>query len=85
MNIGVIGAGAWGTALANLLAGKGFDVALWAFESEVCEDILKTRENKLFLPGFRLSENIKPSTIWTMLPRTNNCCFLWCHPMFSEP
>jgi glycerol-3-phosphate dehydrogenase (NAD(P)+) len=61
MNIGVIGAGAWGTALANLLADKGFNVALWAFESEVCEDILKTRENKLFLPGFRLSENIKPS------------------------
>jgi len=61
MKIGVIGAGAWGTALANHLAGKGFDVDLWAFEAEVCADILEARENKLFLPGIRLSQNIRPS------------------------
>jgi glycerol-3-phosphate dehydrogenase (NAD(P)+) len=61
MKIGVIGAGAWGTALANLLATKGFEVPLWAFEPEVCRDILETRENKIFLPGFRLSENLLPS------------------------
>ena len=61
MKIGVIGAGAWGTALANHLAEKGFDVDLWAFEAEVCADILEARENKLFLPGFRLSQNIRPS------------------------
>jgi len=61
MNIGVIGAGAWGTALANLLANKGFDVALWAFEEEVCRDILESRENKIFLPGIPLCANIYPS------------------------
>ena len=61
MRIGVIGAGAWGTALANLLANKGFEVALWAFEREVCADILEGRENKVFLPGFPLSVNIHPS------------------------
>jgi glycerol-3-phosphate dehydrogenase (NAD(P)+) len=61
MKIGVIGAGAWGTALANHLAEKGFDVDLWAFEAEVCADILEARENKLFLPGIRLSQNIRPS------------------------
>jgi glycerol-3-phosphate dehydrogenase (NAD(P)+) len=61
MRIGVIGAGAWGTALANLLANKGFEVALWAFEQEVCADILEGRENKVFLPGFPLSVNIHPS------------------------
>ena len=61
MKIGVVGAGAWGTALANLLAEKGFQVDLWAFETEVCVDIMETRENKLFLPGIRLSENLKPS------------------------
>ncbi len=60
MRVGVIGAGAWGTALANLLAEKGFDVDLWAFEAEVCADILETRENKVFLPGISLSENLKP-------------------------
>lgn len=61
MKIGVIGAGAWGTALANLLAEKGFEVDLWVFESEVCADILEARENKVFLPGIHLSQNIKPS------------------------
>jgi glycerol-3-phosphate dehydrogenase (NAD(P)+) len=61
MKIGVIGAGAWGTALANLLANKGLDVALWAFEKEVCADILEGRENKIFLPGAPLSPNIHPS------------------------
>lgn len=61
MKIGVIGAGAWGTALANLLANKGLDVALWVFEKEVCADILEGRENKLFLPGVPLSQKIRPS------------------------
>lgn len=61
MKIGVIGAGAWGTALANLLANKGLDVTLWVFEQEVCTDILEERENKVFLPGVSLSQNIRPS------------------------
>ena len=61
MKIGVIGAGAWGTALANLLADKGCQVDLWAFEEEVCADIVEARENKVFLPGIRLSENLRPS------------------------
>jgi glycerol-3-phosphate dehydrogenase (NAD(P)+) len=61
MEVGVVGAGAWGTALANLLAEKGHNVDLWAFEDEVCADILETRENKVFLPGIALSENLRPS------------------------
>ena len=61
MKIGVIGAGAWGTALANLLANEGFDVAQWVFEKEVCADILEAQENKVFLPGIPLSPNIRPS------------------------
>ena len=58
--IGVVGAGSWGTALANLLAHKGFSIDLWAYEPEVAAQIRETRENKLFLPGFTLSENITP-------------------------
>jgi glycerol-3-phosphate dehydrogenase (NAD(P)+) len=54
MKIGVIGAGAWGTALANLLANKGLDVALWVFEQEVCAGILEEQENRVFLPGVAL-------------------------------
>ncbi|OPX37288.1 MAG: hypothetical protein B1H13_13075, partial [Desulfobacteraceae bacterium 4484_190.3] len=43
--IGVIGAGSWGTALANLLAQKGMDVTLWAREQEVFDQMLHERVN----------------------------------------
>jgi len=61
MKIGVVGAGSWGTALADLLAKKGFAVDLWVFEPDVCRQIAEKRENKLFLPGVLLSENLRPS------------------------
>jgi glycerol-3-phosphate dehydrogenase (NAD(P)+) len=57
--IGVVGAGSWGTALANLLASQGTALDLWVFEPEVCEQIQKHRENKVFLPGVTLSANIR--------------------------
>lgn len=59
--IGVVGAGCWGTALANLLADKGFKIDFWVFEKEVKEQILETKENKVFLPGVTLSSNLFPS------------------------
>ena len=61
VRIGVVGAGSWGTSLANLLCLKGFKVALWAFEKEVKERIETHRENTFFLPGFSLSNNLYPS------------------------
>ncbi|MEW6258326.1 MAG: NAD(P)H-dependent glycerol-3-phosphate dehydrogenase [Thermodesulfobacteriota bacterium] len=61
LNIGVVGAGSWGTALANLLANKGYRIDLWVYEPEVREAIEKRRENPVFLPGIRLSENLFPS------------------------
>ena len=61
LRIGVIGAGSWGTALANLLGHKGFKVDLWAFEKQVRDDIEKYAENKVFLPGITLSSNISPT------------------------
>lgn len=60
IRIGVVGAGSWGTALAKHLAEKGFAIDLWAFEQEVKEQIEQTRENKYFLQGFTLPENIHP-------------------------
>jgi glycerol-3-phosphate dehydrogenase (NAD(P)+) len=60
--IAVIGAGSWGTALAQLLAEKGYGVDLWVYEPELCETIRRTRENDYYLKGFRLSDNIAPST-----------------------
>lgn len=59
--IGVVGAGSWGTALANLLALKGFMIDLWAFEKEVKEQIESLKMNNEFLPGVPLSDRIIPS------------------------
>ena len=58
IKIGVVGAGSWGTAIANLLGSKGFKIDLWAYEKEVKDQIETYRENKIFLPGFSLSTNI---------------------------
>ncbi|MGZ8407510.1 MAG: NAD(P)H-dependent glycerol-3-phosphate dehydrogenase [Caulobacteraceae bacterium] len=55
---GVIGAGAWGTALAQVCARSGLDTVLWARELEVVESIAATRENALFLPGVTLHEAV---------------------------
>jgi 2-polyprenyl-6-methoxyphenol hydroxylase-like FAD-dependent oxidoreductase len=57
--IGVIGAGAWGTALAQMLASDGREVLLWARERELVEEINASRSNSLFLPGARLAETIR--------------------------
>lgn len=59
--IGVVGAGSWGTALAKLLADKGFTLDLWVFEPEVRQQIETLRENTVFLPGFLLPDTICPS------------------------
>jgi glycerol-3-phosphate dehydrogenase (NAD(P)+) len=59
--IGVVGAGSWGTALANLLAVKGFAVDHWVYEAEVKAQMLEKKENQRFLPGVVLSDNLHPS------------------------
>ena len=56
--IAVVGAGSWGTTLAILLADKGHQVRLWVYEKELAEEMQKSRENKTYLPGYRLSDNI---------------------------
>ncbi len=56
--IAIIGAGSWGTALAMLLAEKGYDISLWVYEEELVEDINKKRVNTRYYPGVILSENI---------------------------
>lgn len=61
MQIGVIGAGSWGTTLANLLAKKGFNIALWVYEDDLIQPIATKRENPLYLPGVKLSEKIIPT------------------------
>ena len=55
MKAAVVGAGSWGTALANLLARGGHRVRIWALEQEVVDSINEVHENLLFLPGIKLS------------------------------
>lgn len=62
LKVGVIGGGSWGTALANLLAGKGASVHLWVREKEVCSQIREAHENKVFLPGIQLDHRLVPVT-----------------------
>jgi glycerol-3-phosphate dehydrogenase (NAD(P)+) len=57
--IGVIGAGAWGTALAQMLASDGRDIVLWAYEAEVVAAINAERRNPLYLPSATLAANIR--------------------------
>ena len=64
---GVIGGGAWGTALAQALAIAGRDVTLWAFEKE-CADAINTKhENTMFLPGVTLSPSVTASSDFAAL------------------
>lgn len=64
--IGVIGAGAWGTALAQSMAGAGREVIIWAREPEIVASINENHENTLFLPGVTLHKNIKATDSLTV-------------------
>ena len=57
--VAVVGAGSWGTALSAVLAKKGHDTCLWAFEPNVAEQITLGRENTTYLPGIDLPENLR--------------------------
>lgn len=57
--IGIVGGGAWGTALATALRRAGRDVLIWARETEVVQDITRHHENRLFLPGIALDPAIQ--------------------------
>lgn len=56
---GIIGAGSWGTALATVLAGKGIDVSIWDIDENHLRSMEEYRENKDYLPGVPLPENLK--------------------------
>lgn len=58
MKIGVIGAGSWGTTVANLLCHNGHTVRIWAREPEVVASINASHENTLFLEGVRLDDKL---------------------------
>lgn len=61
MKITLLGAGAWGTALAIAFAGK-HQVTLWSREEDVAAELLKTRENARFFPGHKLPASVTVAT-----------------------
>ena len=61
--IGIIGAGAWGTALAQALSKAGRQIVVWAHEAEVVDAINTSHENPLFLPGIALDPAIRATGV----------------------
>jgi glycerol-3-phosphate dehydrogenase (NAD(P)+) len=62
MRCAVVGAGAWGTALADLLSRRGFEVRLWAYEEDVAEAVNGLHENTRFLAGCALDRSLEAVT-----------------------
>lgn len=60
--VAVVGAGSWGTALANLLADQGVSTILWAYEPEVSAGINERRENPLYFAGNRLDARLRATS-----------------------
>ena len=62
MKISILGAGSWGTALANVLAGKGEDARLWARRDEVAAEVNERAANSRYLPGQALCPGLRADT-----------------------
>ena len=58
----VLGAGSWGTTLAQVLALNGFGVRLWARSPGLSSSIASTRQNTAYLPGVELDGNLSPTS-----------------------
>lgn len=58
-NVGVIGAGSWGTALASLLCDNGHEVTVWSIDAQEIQMLEEEHEHKLKLPGVKLQESMK--------------------------
>jgi len=74
--ISVIGAGGWGTALSLLLAKNGYEIDLWVFEQDLCQQIKERRENLFFLPGFIIPESVHPTNSLEETIKGNNIVLL---------
>ena len=59
MKISIIGSGSWGTAIAIMLSENGYNVTLWSYTQNECDEIKKHKENRAFLPSFHIPESVQ--------------------------
>ncbi|GJL92683.1 NAD(P)H-dependent glycerol-3-phosphate dehydrogenase [Hyphococcus sp.] len=87
-SLGVIGGGAWGTALASLCAANGVATTLWAREESVIRAINDTHENTDFLPGVPLPEALKAAESLSMASECEAILFVvpaqFARPVLAE-
>lgn len=76
MKISILGAGSWGTALANVLAGKGEEVLLWARGAEVAADVNERAVNSRYLPGQALCPALRADTDLARVLAGSSCAVL---------
>ena len=62
MRVSVIGGGSFGTAMAQLLAGKGYETRVWMREPELVKTVNEKHENTTYMPGFTLAPTLKATT-----------------------
>ncbi len=62
MNVGIVGAGSWGTALAVLLSSSGHQVRLWSYAQDDADEIRLTRYNSAYLPHIRIPDSVRITT-----------------------
>ena len=58
-SVGIVGGGAWGTALAITAHRAGRDVLIWAYEAQTVADINRKHRNEVYLPGIKLDPAIE--------------------------
>ena len=84
--LGVVGGGAWGTALAQVAAFGGRETLLWALEPDVVEAVNARHENLVFLPGLPLDPAIRATTdlaeldqcdAWLVVTPASTCAKFW--------
>lgn len=74
--IGIIGGGAWGTALAQTITQANKDVSLWCFEKDVADDINQHRINSRYLPDIPLSDKIHASHVMDDVLKTSEAVLI---------
>jgi glycerol-3-phosphate dehydrogenase (NAD(P)+) len=70
-DIGIIGAGAWGTTISTLLTIAGKNVLLWAFEKEVADEVNSDHRNSVYLKGVDLPQNLTCATDFARFNKIN--------------